>query len=57
MVDNEADGLRERARECRRLAAEARDNFVGDFLRTIAEQLDAEADTVDVESAATPEGA
>jgi molecular chaperone GrpE (heat shock protein) len=52
-MSEDAEHLRRRARECRELAPKARVEEVREYLLTIADELDGEADKIDASE--TPE--
>lgn len=56
-MSDEANSLRSRAAECRRLSGAARDARDRDTLANMASELDAEADKIDAEDAAKPDDA
>lgn len=53
-MGEDASRFRERARQCRALAKDARDEEARRTLKEMAEELDEEAERIDAEKAAAP---
>jgi hypothetical protein len=47
MAHEEAEKIRQQARECRRLAADTRSSFAQDYLIFVADELETEAAIID----------
>ena len=56
LMGDEAEHFRLRAKQCRALAATARDDYSSQTLSRMAEELDLEAVTIDAETAGKNEG-